>query len=140
MSKTKKKGKQCFYLYIGVSEAGPNGTTPLQGWLNGKLQNLPDSSITVNKNFSAPTPDGSTLVWEEIHVTKAQKFFYPTADKPNNSQDLMGTIWFISRIENGKMVTLAFRYPEGFKDLHGPNFDSEWLKLVAGCVKVGSGG
>jgi hypothetical protein len=127
-------------LYIGVSEPGPNNMTPLQNWLMGKLQSISDKSSSVNKNFSASTPDGSTVVWEEINFKSTQKFFYPTADKPNNSQDMMGIIWILSRIENGKIVTLAFRYPEGFKDMHGPNFDSDWLKIVAGCVKVGSGG
>jgi hypothetical protein len=131
------KGKQCFYLYIGVSDTGAKGLTPLQDWLNGKFQNLPNSSTSVNKNYSTPTPNGPALTWDEIHVTKSHKFFYPTPDKPNNSQDFMGTLCIISRIDNGKMVTLAFRYPDSFKDRHETDFDTDWLKLVAGTVKVG---
>jgi hypothetical protein len=137
------KGKQCFYLSIAVSEPGLNSPTPLKGWVNElstKFPNAADSNPNVNENYMAKMEGGGTVKWEEIHYKCGQKFFYPTADKPNNVQEFIGIIWCLSRVENGKVVTLIFRYPESLKDLHGANFDSDWLNLAAGCVKVGGGG
>ena len=37
------------------------------------------------------------------------------------------------------MVTLVFRFPSNLADRHQKDFDADWLKLVAGNVKVQGG-
>jgi hypothetical protein len=134
--------KMHYYLYVSVSDQSGD-KIPTQGWMNELRQKFPkagdDSSNEVNKNYSAGTPEGGAVVWEEIHFKKCdQKFCYSKADNPQNVQDMLGNMVILCHAENNIVVTLIFRYPESLENLHGANFDSEWINLIAGCVKVGS--
>lgn len=129
-----------FYLYVGVSEMGGNNIMPTRGWLN-KLQtdfkqNPGTNSSEVNKSYMAETPSGGTVQWEEIHFQGDQRFFYPNPKDPQHSQDMPGTFICLCHEENGIVVTLAFRYPSSLEPRHAADFDAEWLKLIAGSLKV----
>ena len=80
------------------------------------------------------------MQWEEIHYNCPQKFFFPNPGNPQNAQEMPGTLVCLCRKENGVMVTLIFRYFSEFGSRHSTDFDSDWIKLIAGCVKVGAAG
>jgi hypothetical protein len=129
-----------FYLYVGASELGQNGFMSTRNMLN-KLQEKfpkgePENSTEINRNFTADSPEGTTVPWEEFHFKCNQNFFYPTKDNPQNYQDMMGNLSCFCHAENGYYVTLVFRYPSIIDDRHAEDFDSEWGKLVAGSLKV----
>ncbi len=138
------KNKLQYYLYIAVSDQNANNFIPARNWLaqmQGDFPDSPDSSTEINNNYLADSPEGSPIHFEEFHYNKClQKFLYPTPTKPDNSQKMPGNIVCLSHTENGKVVSLVFRYPSGLSDYHGANFDPDWLKLVAGTLKVGASG
>jgi hypothetical protein len=133
-----------YYLYVGASEQAQNKDLPTQTWLNVLRDKFPaandGNSAEVNKNYSSSTPEGGSVQWEEIHFKGVQKFFYPNPENPQNNQDMSGTFVCLCRVENGVLVTLVFRYPSHFEERHSTDFDTEWLKLVAGCLKIGTSG
>jgi hypothetical protein len=132
-----------YFLYVGVSDLGANGTIPTRGWLSELQGNFPkssDGSPEVNKSYTVSTPEGSSKQWEEIHFKCRQKFFYPTANNPQNNQEMPGTLVGLCHSENNIVVSLVFRYPDNLETLHSADFDSDWIKLIAGCVKVGGSG
>lgn len=132
------KNKQCFYLYIGVTTKLENNQLPTQSWLNDlSTKNVSDASTALNKSYTASSPEGSSVQYEEIHFKCMQKFFYPKPDNPNNTMDIMGNVVCLSHVENDQVVSLVFRYPDTLKDVHGPNFDPEWIKMIAGTLKSG---
>ena len=135
------KNEQHFYLYVGVKDlAAMNNYIPTKIWLGDLQTKYPEGaaagSTEVNKNFSADTPEGRVVKWEEFHYQCPQEFFYPTKVNPQNYQKMPGTVVCLCRAENGTVVTLVFRYPSSFADRHSTDFDSDWIKLVAGCLKV----
>jgi hypothetical protein len=136
------KNKMHYYLYVGVSETAPNNITPLQSWLNVLKTNFPATadagSSEVNKSYSASSPEGNAVPWEEIHFKCPQKFYYIKPDNSLINQDIPGTIVCLCHSENGAVVTLVFRYWSELETRHSTDFDSDWIKLIAGCVKVGS--
>jgi hypothetical protein len=129
-----------FYMYVGASEMGPNGVLPTRIWLNNLQDKFPkneaENSTDVNKNFTADSPEGTSVPWEEFHFKYNQKFFYPTNENPQNYQEMMGTLVCLSHAENGYYVMLWFRYPSVIDGRHAADFDSDWAKLVAGSLKV----
>jgi hypothetical protein len=132
-------GKLPYYLYVSVSDMGNSTQLPLMVWLNAlqtKLLNSPDSSSEPNKNYSASTAEGGDVQWEEIHYHCPQKFLYTNNEGKQVYQDMKGTLVMISRAENGKAISLIFRYPSDLESQHGPEFDSDWIKLIAGTLKV----
>ena len=131
-----------FYLYVCVSE-GQNSNTA-RDWMDRARTNLPnlgeDSSTEVNKSYSTPTPEGSSVQWEEFHIKGKQNFYYTKADDTPINQDLPGTMICLCHAENNVTVALIYRFPKDFETQHNANFDSDWLNLVAGCLKIKSSG
>jgi hypothetical protein len=138
------KAKQCFYLYVVSGELPPGGRTSMQSWLSdytNKFPNSADSSAAVNTNYSVPTPEGTSLPCEEFHYSKCMmKFFYPNPAKPQNSQDMPGNVVYLCHVENNQFVALIFRYPSNLSDYHSAAFDPDWIKLIAGTLKMGASG
>jgi hypothetical protein len=137
------KNKMHYYLYVSVGEAA-NNFIPTLDWLNKLKVQFPnagdDSSASVNKEYAAATPQGDSVRWEEIHVKGMQRFYYTKPDGSQINQDIPGTMVCLNRLENGVLVSLVFRYPSALDDRHGADFDTDWIKLVAGCVKIGAPG
>ncbi|MCC6127387.1 MAG: hypothetical protein IT426_20700 [Pirellulales bacterium] len=137
------KNKMHYYLYVSVGEAA-NNFIPTLDWLNKLKGTFPnagdDSSAAVNKDYAAATPQGDSVRWEEIHVKGPQRFYYTKPDGSQINQDIPGTIVCLNRMENGVLVSLIFRYPSALDDRHSTDFDSDWIKLVAGCAKIGAPG
>jgi hypothetical protein len=138
----KDKNKVHYYLYVVVSEPMP--MTPAKEWLDTKLKpafpNAADSSAEVNKNYAVPTPEGSSKTYEEMHYKCPQKFFYPKPSDPKNILSTDGTLVGVSAVENGQSVALLFRYPSYLAGHPSPSFDADWIKLIAGTVKVAAPG
>jgi hypothetical protein len=132
-----------YYLYVAVIDQPANGYMPGRAWLTelqGKAAKSDDNSAEVNKSYSASTPEGSSTIYEEFHIKCVQNFFYPKPNNPNNAQNIDGNLVCLSRTENGKVVTLIFRYPSYLKGHPSASFDPEWIKLIAGTLKVAAAG
>jgi hypothetical protein len=132
----KDKNKLYYDLYVGVGEGTPN---TLRSWMNIMRQNFPnaeDSSTEVNTNYSVGTPEGGSLQWDEIHFKASQPFYYTKPDNSLINQELPGTMICLSHTEKNVQVTLILRYADSLGDRHYTDFDSNWLKLIAGSVKI----
>jgi len=134
--------KQHYYLYVALSEQGANNFSPAKAWLAELQQKFPnsnESSTAVNTNYSVPTPEGSSVQYEEIHFKCNQKLSYTKPDNTLVNQDMPGTLVCLCHAEKGAMITLIYRYPSSLADRHSTDFDADWIKLIAGCMKVGGG-
>jgi hypothetical protein len=126
-----------FYLYVGASEMK---YSPVGNWLSELQQKFPkaeaSNSTGANSNYSCESPEGLSVPWEEIHFKCDQKFYYPTKENPQNYMTTSGNLVCLGHIDNGICTMLFFRYPSNLESRHEADFNSDWIKLVAGTLKV----
>jgi hypothetical protein len=126
-----------FYMYVAASEVK---YSPAQNWLGELQQKFPKAeafnSTGVNQNYSVQSPEGLSLSWEEIHFKCDQNFYYPTKENPQNFMTTSGILVCLCHIDNGICTSLFFRFPSNLESRHEADFDSDWIKLVAGTLKV----
>jgi hypothetical protein len=132
--------KQHYYLYVAVTDLGGNSFLPTRNFLNELQQkfpaDMPNGSTEVNKSFSAETPDGRAVKCEEFHFKCQQEFFCTSKDNQPSYPGMKGSLRCLCHEENGVVTTLIYRHPSSLDDRHAADFDSDWITLVAGTLKV----
>jgi hypothetical protein len=134
------KTKQYFYLYIAVTEAPSNGFMPIQYFnqtLAQKQFSAAESSTSINKNMPIAGPDGTSKPFDEVHFVKGKQPFPIFKQGSEVIQEELGDVICLSRVDNGKVYSIIYRYPSNFANQHTSVFDCDWVKYVAGTMKTG---
>jgi hypothetical protein len=127
-----------YYIYVGVAELK---VTETSSWSTSLMQGFPNADAATSggsSDYTVESPQGTTVTWEEMHFKCDQNFYYPTKDKPQNVQKLPGNIVGLSHMDSGIATMVIFRYPSILADRHEADFNSDWIKLIAGTLRVES--
>jgi hypothetical protein len=82
-------------------------------------------------------PDGTSKPFSEIHFVKGKQPFPVFKQGSEVTQEDFGDVICLSRVDNGKVYSLIYRFPSNFANQHTSVFDCDWIKYVAGSMKTG---
>src|SRR3989304_1525076 len=124
------KGKQPYYLYIGVTtdERRANYPRIMVSELKSK-----SNTTTELSDLQAPTPQGRSLDWRKCRATGNQEFFYVPLEGEPSFRRMPGIIDLLFYDQGDILVIMAWRMPSGLEQ----SFDfPNWEAMTAGCMRV----